>query len=103
MREDWLYLTLINRDMAYAILIANRYTFLSRLQRGQMKKQNETREMIEKIYSNLKQERTNVALAIKAHSAGDGFTEFDMIRIKESLENAIEVYGEVLGHIEYSD
>ena len=68
-----------------------------------MKEQNAVRDIIEKIHTDLQTELVNVALAIKMHNAEDGFTDFDMLRILESLENAIEVYGEVLGYITYDD
>ena len=61
------------------------------------------REAAEKIYNNLKIELMNAKMILVNHSPGDGFSDFDVIRLQGSLENAVEVYGEVLGYITYDD
>ncbi len=66
------------------------------------KKKSPTRDAIEEIYNHLRLELMNIAEMSESRKH-DGFTDFDMMRLHGSLENAVEVYGEVLGLIEYDD
>ena len=61
------------------------------------------REAYEEIYNNLKLELVNADQMYKDPEARREFSEFDLRRLYGSLENAVEVYGEVLGYITYED
>ena len=61
------------------------------------------RDAFEEIYNNLKLELKNVDDLVRERDAKKEFHEFDLNRLQGSLENAVEVYGEVLGYITYED
>ena len=63
------------------------------------------REAYEEIYNNLKLELVliNADQMCKDPEAKKEFPEFDLRRLRGCIENAVEVYGEVLGYITYED
>lgn len=61
------------------------------------------RDAFEEIYNNLKLELKNVDDLVNQRDAKKEFADFDLHRLQGSLENAVEVYGEVLGYIKYED
>lgn len=66
-------------------------------------KKGEYREAFEEIYNNLKLELVNADQIYKDSKARKEFSEFDLRRLRGCIENAVEVYGEVLGYITYED
>ena len=66
-----------------------------------MKNKGEYRDAFEEIYNNLKLELLNVDQLVRERNAKKEFSDFELRRLYGSLENAVEVYGEVLGYITY--
>ena len=62
-----------------------------------------TRKAIETVYQELQKQLVFVDSIIANYPHDDNFSDFDMMRLRGGLENAIEIYGEVLGHIVYKD
>ena len=62
-----------------------------------------TRKAIESVYQELQKQLVCVDSIIANYPHDDTFSDFDMMRLHGGLENAIELYGEVLGHITYED
>ena len=66
-------------------------------------KKGEYREAFEEIYNNLKLELVNADQIYKDSKARKEFSELDLKRLRGCIENAVEVYGDVLGFITYED
>ena len=66
-----------------------------------MKDKGDYRDAFEEIYKNLKLELLNVDQLVRERNAKKEFSDFELRRLYGSLENAVVVYGEVLGYVTY--
>jgi len=64
---------------------------------------SKTRAAIENVYQELQRQPASIDSIIAAYPHDDSFSNFDMLRLHGGLENAVEMYGEVLGYITYED
>ena len=54
------------------------------------------RNKLERIQENLRHELFNIDVMIRDRTSKDGLSDFDWLRLHNAIENAIEVYDDVL-------
>ena len=66
-------------------------------------KNGETREGYEKIYDSLKDLLSDAHKLAGNYRPKDGLDNFQLHLLCDAVENAVEVYGEMLGFVTYDD